>query len=397
MSAPREGRRSRTTLYAKWWKQLRELALTYVGPLLLALVCGGVLMWAAGYSPIESYGALVQGSLTPSRIPETILLTTPLIFTGLAVVFAFQGGLFNIGGEGQLLIGGFVAAWIGFTFQLPTAIHLPLALAGGAVAGGLAGLLPGYLKARLGAHEVITTIMLNHVISNFTYYLVLYPFAVERAMPQTARVEPTAELPRLFPNSLASTSLIVALLTAGMVAFLLWRTTLGFEVRAIGSNPVAARHKGVPVAQRAILAMTISGAIAGLGGAGETLGTYRRFIQAFSPGYGFDGIAVALVAGLNPLGVIPAAVMFGILRAGGTYMDQFTDVPAEFIVVIQALVILFVVAPQLFKQATAWLRRVPPGRRQRSIVGLLVDRGRSGTESAADDTTPSTREVDGRH
>jgi simple sugar transport system permease protein len=215
-------------------------------------------------------------------------------------------------------------------------------------------------------------------------------------MPQTERVAPTAELPRLFPNSLASTSLLVAVLTAGVVAFLLWKTTLGFEVRAIGLNPVAARHKGVPVGRRVIIAMAISGAIAGLGGAGETLGTYRRFIQSFSPGYGFDGIAVALVAGLNPLGVIPAAVMFGILRAGGTYMDQFTDVPAEFIVVIQALVILFIVAPQLFKQGMSWLRRRPEDRMPRWMAHWLQGRLSPQGAPTEGETTADARRVDGR-
>lgn len=268
--------------------------------------------------------------------------------------------MFNVGGEGQFVAGAFAAAWAGITFTgLPAYIHLPLALLTGALVGALVGFIPGILKARLGAHEVISTIMLNYVIANLTDYLVLYPFAEGGSMPETKLVAETARLGHLFPNSQLSSAFFLALLTAIVIHFLLWKTVIGFEVRGVGLNPVASLRKGIKVKNIMTLAMVISGAIAGLGGAGETLGTYGRFMMGFSPGYGFDGIAVALVAGLNPLGVIPAAFMFGVLRVGGTYMQQFANIPSALVTIIQGLMILFIIAPRLTTLVMSIFRHKP--------------------------------------
>ncbi|MBN1315195.1 MAG: ABC transporter permease [Anaerolineales bacterium] len=346
------------SLLAIWRDRLKTFIYQYVAPFVLAIVIGGVVIGAAGYSPIESYKVMVEGSLSMDRFPVTLLMATPLIFTGLAIVVAFKANIFNVGGEGQLVLGGFAGAWVGFAFVgLPSILHIPLALLGGALAGALAGFIPGLLKVRMGAHEVITTIMLNYIFSLFTRYLVLFPFSVHKAMPQTKMVEDSARLPRLFESSQVTAALLVAILVAILTYILMQKTSLGYEIRAVGHNPTASRQKGVRVERIMILAICLSGAIAGLGGAGETLGLYGRYIQDFSPGYGFDGIAVALVAGLNPIAVIPSAVLFGALRSGGTYMDQFTDIPAEFVIIIQSLVILFMVAPQLIMQVQNIFRK----------------------------------------
>lgn len=344
-----------------WWQEsFSTFIYNYIAPFVLAIVIGAIVIGAAGYSPIESYKVMLEGSLSLGRLPVTFLMATPLIFTGLAVVIAFKANIFNVGGEGQLILGGFAGAWVGFTFVgLPSFIHIPLALLGGALAGALAGFIPGYFKVKMGAHEVITTIMLNYVFSLFTRYLVLFPFSVHKAMPQTKMVEESARLPRLFASSQVTAALIVAILAAFVTYFLLQKTSLGYEIRAVGHNPISSRQKGIRVEKIMILAICLSGAAAGLGGAGETIGVYGRYIQDFSPGYGFDGIAVALVAGLHPIAVIPSAILFGALRSGGTYMDQFTDIPAEFVIIIQALVILFMVAPELIAQVRKYIRQKP--------------------------------------
>ena len=356
--------------------QLLALALRYVVPLLLALTIGGIAMWLSGYPPISTYAIMLKGSLSLSRIPETLLMTTPLIFTGLSFLFADRCGLFNVGAEGQLLIGGFAAAWVGFSITgLPPIVHVSLALLAGALAGAFVGFIPGALKARLGANEVVTTIMLNYICADFTEWLVLHPFAAEPTRPQTKLIEASAQLPSLIAGSRVSAALFVGILAAFATWFLLRKTVLGYEVRAVGLNATASARKGIHVRSRMILAMSISGAIAGLGGAGEILGTYGRFIAGFSPGYGFDGIAVALVGASHPLGALPAAFLFGALRTGGTYISQFAGVPSEFVVVIQALVILFVTAPGLIERLAALGKR-PSGP---AVVneGLTSEQGRT--------------------
>lgn len=318
---------------------------------LIALLVGAIVLIVTGHSPIEAYGAVLAGAFGDILgIGQTLTQATPIIFTALAFLFSFKCGLFNIGAEGQLIVGGFAAALVGiFATGLPIFIHLPLALVAGAAGGALWGLIPAVLKAKLGANEVITTLMLSYVALYVTSYMVNYPFKAPGWVPQTVPIASSAEVPGILPPTQLSAAFIIALISAGIVAYMLERTTIGYEIRAIGFNAKAAESGGIDIKKGIILALVISGALAGLGGAGEILGVHHRFIDGFSPGYGWDGLAVALIGGLNPYGTIFAAIFFGALRSGGQAMSRSTGVPLDIVFVLQALVILFVAAPRLIK------------------------------------------------
>jgi simple sugar transport system permease protein len=318
--------------------------------ILLAFLVGAVVLVVTGYSPLDAYGAMLQGAFGDTYgIGQTFTQATPIIFTALAFLFAYKCGLFNIGAEGQFLVGAFTATLVGISLGwLPFFIHVPLALIAGAVGGALWGFIPAVLKARLGAHEVITTMMLSYVALYVTGYMVNYPFREPGSwVARTVFIWPSAELPRILQPTQLSASIFVALLLAGLTYYILQRTTIGYEIRAIGLNPSAAEAGGISVGKGIVLALAISGAMAGLGGAGEVLGVHRRFIEGFSPGYGWDGLAVALVGGLNPAGILLASVLFGALRSGGMTMTRTTPVPLDIATILQALVILFVAAPKL--------------------------------------------------
>lgn len=319
--------------------------------ILAAFLVGALVLSATGHSPVDAYSSLLFGAFgSYYYIGQTFTQATPIIFTSLAFLFAFKCGLFNIGAEGQLLIGGFAAALVGISLSnLPIYVHLPLALLAGAAGGAFWGFIPAILKSRLDAHEVITTMMLSYVALYVISYMVNYPFKAPGWVAQTPVVAPSAQLPQLMPPTQLSASLIIAIAMVVFVAYVLQRTTLGYEVRAIGLNPSAAESGGINVKKGILVALVISGAIAGLGGAGEILGVHYRYIDGFSPGYGWDGLAVALIGGLNPFGVALAAILFGALRSGGTVMNRVTGVPLDVIFILQALVVLFVAAPRLIR------------------------------------------------
>ena len=334
--------------------RLRSLArgvLTQVVAVILAFVTGAAVLQVTGYSPVDAYSALLQGAFGDIYgIGQTLTQATPIIFTALAFLFSFKSGLFNIGAEGQFLVGAFASAVVGVSFNgLPAFIHIPFTLIAGAVAGSLWGFVPALLKARFGAHEVITTMMLSYVAFYLTGYMVNYPFKAPGWVAQTVRIAPSSELPRILKPTQLSASIYIAVALAGVTYYLLQKTTLGYEIRATGLNPTAAENAGININRSMILAMVISGAMAGLGGSGEIMGVHRRFIEGFSPGYGWDGLAVALVGGLNPVGVLLAAVLFGALRSGGMVMTRVTGVPLDIVFLLQALVILFVAAPTFIR------------------------------------------------
>lgn len=314
-----------------------------------ALLIGAGLIYASGRSVVEAYSTLFTGALVGTyNIANTLMLTTPLLFAGLAVAFAFQAGLFNIGVEGQLYVGGLAAAIVGlYGTGLPTPIHVTLALLAGAVGGGLWALLPAYLKARVGAHEVVTTIMMNYVGILLTTLLVKTYFKEAGPVNQTAFLPYSARMAELIPGTRLSWAIILGVAVAAGIEFLLKRTAVGFEIRAVGENPAAAEYAGVNPRRQIIIAMVISGAIAGLAGASVVMGTLYRFIANFSPGYGFTGIAVALLGRNQPWGVVPAALLFGALQSGGMSMQLFARIPLDLMTVVQGLVILFVAAPAL--------------------------------------------------
>ncbi|HEX2142167.1 MAG TPA: ABC transporter permease [Candidatus Limnocylindria bacterium] len=293
--------------------------------------------------PIRLFGALVALDWAEVRsafvpLSETIVSATPLILTGLSVALAFRVGLFNIGAEGQLYIGALVAVIAGFSLVgLPWFIHLPIAVAAGFVGGALWGFVPGLLKAKTGAHEVIVTIMLNFVAFNFINWALKTELVQRegRSDPISKIIERSAVLPSLVDGLRANWGLVVALAAAVAVWWLLFRSTKGFEFRAVGFNPRAARYAGMSIAWSTVLSMMIAGGLAGLAGAAVILGGSGTLSPGFSPGYGFDGIVVALVGATRPLGVVGAAFLFGALRAGATPMQSATGTPNDIVVVIR--------------------------------------------------------------
>jgi simple sugar transport system permease protein len=323
-----------------------------------ALIIGAILIMLTGSSfsqTVEAYAALLQGSVgSVKAISETLTAATPLILAGLSVAIAFRAGLFNIGAEGQMLVGGMCAVFVGFSITgLPIYIHLPLALLAGFIGGAIWGFIPGVLKAKTGAHEVIVTIMLNYIALRLVdFFLKTELFQREgRNDPVSKTVEASAQLTQMLgwmnPALRVHLGLIVALIAAGFIHWLLFRTTTGFEFRAVGANPNAARYAGMSITKVYILVMMIAGGLAGLAGSGQILGVLDRATPGFSSNIGFDGIAVALLGRSNPWGVVAAAVLFGGLRAGGQQMQVSADVGIDLIAVIQALIIMFVAAPAL--------------------------------------------------
>ena len=307
-------------------------------------------------NPLTVYNAIFTAALKDrDGWGNVIYRATPLIFTGLAVALAFQCGLFNIGGEGQMVMGGFAITWIGFTFvKLPPFLMIPLCILGGALAGGIWGGIPGYLKARRGVHEVVTTIMLNWIAVAFTQYLTMAYKPEESWIPHTYEIAKSAQLSRLahylnplgidFPKSnLVNTAVFLAILAVIFTAYLLRRTKLGYEIRSVGFNPTAAECAGINVAKNTVLAMAISGALAGLAGVNQVMGYKHRFRYGVFGGLGFDGIGVAFIGRNSPMGVVLASLIFGILDHGGLAIDVSTKVPREIILVLKAVILIFVV------------------------------------------------------
>ncbi len=346
---------------------------------------------AASWKAIEvAYTALFQGALgTPGAIidgfrtyfatgkpdelykaiypiTDSLTLSTPYIFAGLAVAIGFRCGLFNIGAEGQFFMGALGAAYVGYSITgLPWFIHLPLSLLGGAAAGAVWGAIPGYLKARFGAHEVVNTIMMNWIAFRLSDWLLNGPMKARGFRPVTPNIEVTAELPRFFPEPLRfNWGFPLALLVAFLVWWFLFKTTLGFEIRAVGSNPDAAKYSGMSVVRNFVLVMVISGALAGMAGAVQVLGTDHWVGQGFSAGFGFDSIALALLGKSHPLGVVLSALLFGILRGGATGMQSMAGIPIYLISVIQGMVIIFVAAPAVIR----WIYHLRVGGEQQTVL-----------------------------
>ena len=287
---------------------------------------------------------------------ESLTIATPYIFAGLAVAIGFRCGLFNIGAEGQFFMGALGSAFVGYSISgLPWFIHLPLALLGGAAAGAAWGAIPGFLKARFGAHEVVTTIMVNYISYRLSDWLLNGPMMARGYRPVTPNINVTAELPRFFPDPLRfNWGFPLALLFAFLVWWFLFKTTLGFEIRAVGTNPDAAKYSGMSVLRNFVLVMTLSGGLAGLAGATQVLGIDHWVGQGFSAGYGFDSIALALLGKSHPLGVVLASLLFGMLRNGATNMQSVSRIPIDIISVIQGMVIIFVAAPAIIR----WIYRI---------------------------------------
>ncbi len=327
--------------------------------IIFALFVGGILIYLSGHDALGAYYHLFYGAFGNTyNLAQTLLKSIPLIFTGLAVAIGFQSGLFNIGTEGQLYWGAFVTAMIAISLpDLNGFVLVPLALLGGSLSGGVWAAVPGYLKSRTGAHEVITTIMLNYIAILGTTFLVKNFFKTEGPVDQTATIPDRASLPKLIPGTRLTWALVLGLLVIVGIKFLLSSTSLGYDLRAVGANSSAAEYAGIPARNVVILTMTISGAVAGLAGSTLVLGVLDRFITNFSPGYGFTGIAVAVLGRNNPVGVLASALLFGALEAGKVSMQLFTEIPGDLLTVVQGLVILFVAAPSFIRMFSSLLAR----------------------------------------
>jgi len=342
-----------------------QLAIVPVLAVVVAMVLGAVIMLATGVTVPnigEAYLALFDGSFgSLQAVSETLTAAAPVTLAGLGIALGFRAGLFNIGAEGQMIVGGLAAVAVGFSIPgLPLAIHLPLALLAGMLVGAIWAAVPGWLKAATGAHEVITTIMLNLIAVPLTSFLLRNPPLQKpgRHDPISSSVLPSAQLPKLLtwidPGLRLNAGIIITVLAVIFVYWLLFRTTLGFEFRASGLNPSAARYAGMRSGLILVVVMAIAGALAGLAGANQVLGVLGRATPGFTGGAGFNAIAVALLGRAHPVGVLLAGILFGALDAGGRQMQVMAGVRIDLIAIIQSLIIVFVAAPLLMRAAFPW-------------------------------------------
>jgi simple sugar transport system permease protein len=322
---------------------------------ILALLIGAVILLFQGIHPLHAYGSLLKGAFGSfTAWGRTLEKATPLIFSGVAIAFAFKAGLFNIGAQGQLLFGAVISAAVGFGVRgLPPLCHIPLALFAGALAGAFYAAIQGAMKAYTGAHEVITGIMLNYVAINLTDYLSSGPLKDPAPGNIIARTPLILETSRIPVFGGIPMGFVLAVLVAVAVWWIINQTTFGFEIKTVGLNPDAAHYAGIRVPRILILAMTFSGFLAGLGGAIETQGIVYRFQPGFNVGLGFEGIAIALLARTHPIGVIPAALAVGAMKAGASQMQFHAGVAPEITDVIIALMLFFVAADMIVR----WILR----------------------------------------
>lgn len=330
---------------------LNDLGLS-VAAIVLSLVLAAAIMLAAGYDPIAAYSAMLDGAFgSPNSIANTLAKSTPLIFVGLACAFANKGGIFNIGAEGQLYMGAFFAAIAALALDgMPRIIVIVACLLMGCLAGGAVGAFNGFLKAKLQINEVIVAIMLNYICKFFTSHLVNGPFKEEGS--QTAKTGAFGEdymLTKLMERTQLTTAFLIAIALVVLLYFFFEKTRMGYNIRAVGENPKAAQAAGIAMSGTVVLTMGVSGALAGLAGATEVFGKMGRFIDLFSPGYGFTGIAVAVLGRNNPFAVLLSALLFGVIEAGSMKMSYEAGVSTSMISVMQGLVILFVATPALVK------------------------------------------------
>lgn len=354
-----QSRNEKSNVLKRIFQPLSKALLVPVLAVLTAMIVGGLVIAGANGDPFAAYAGLFEGAFGTLRaLSETTVWATPYIFAGLAVALAFKGGLFNIGAEGQLALGAVASAWVGYALpgllgvSIPAIIHLPLTIIAGMLAGAIWGAIPGWLKAKTGSHEVINTIMMNYIALNLVSYLLNGPWKDPDPLNVIARTPMIAEgarIPAIFSQYRFHWGFILALVVAFAVWWLLWKTTLGFEIRTAGSNPDAAKYAGINVSRTIVLTMTISGLLAGLAGAIEVTALNYRHELGFSQGYGFDAIAIALLGKSHPLGAVIGALLFGAMRNGATRMQFLTQIPVDVISVIQALILLFVAADAIVR------------------------------------------------
>lgn len=330
---------------ARRWGLIFSSLISILLIVVAAFGLGAILILVIGGNPLQAYWALAQTAFgSVNGFAETMVKACPLLLAGLGVAIAYRARFWNIGAEGQIYAGGITATLAGIYLSgLPALIHLPLTLLAGFFGGGLLGLIPGYLKARLKVNEVITTLMLNYIVIGIASYLVHGPLR-DRASGITIspQLADTAWLPIIISRTRFHLGILLAILAAGLIYLLLDRTVFGFQVRAIGDNTRAARIAGIRVEWVIVWAVALSGALAGLAGAAEVTGVQHRLVEGFSPGYGYLAIAVALLGNLKPLAIVPSAILFAALLNGAEAMQRAAGVPVSVIYVIEGLVIIFV-------------------------------------------------------
>jgi general nucleoside transport system permease protein len=341
------------------YKRFLNRTLEALLPLLavpLALLIGAFMLLALGVNPVDAYSAMLQGAFgNLSGFTQTLVKATPLLLVGLGVTIAFRGGVINIGGEGQILVGGLAATALAVGLPgFPGLVLLPLCLMASVTAGAIWGGIPGILKARVGVNEILSTVMMNAIALQLANYLLrgpmIDPAEIEAGtrIAQSALLPSQVWLPRLIPRTLLHSGAILAVILAVMVYIFLWRTTTGYRIRAVGLNPLAARYAGIKVSFYQALALVLGGAFAGLAGGIEVMGIQHRMVEGMSGGYGFSGIVAALFGKLHPLGAIPASVLFGGLLVGGDRMQRAMQVPSAMIMALLGLVVLFVVSSEIW-------------------------------------------------
>lgn len=326
-----------------------------------AIIIGAIIVGAIGYNPLSVYGSLLSGAFGGwYAIGTTLTEAIPLILAGLGVALAFKAGLFNIGADGQYWVGAMVAVWLGYHLTgLPGWLHIIVMLLGAMVAGGLwGGIIPGLTKAYVGAHEVITTMMMSYIGILLARYMIEEgPMKAKGFTPQSPLIAKSTWLTVLIPQTQFTTGIFIALAAVLVIWLLLYKSTTGFQLRTVGLNQRAARYAGIHVPFYTVLALGLSGVLAGLAGGVQMLATDHRLLDSFSSGYGYTAIVVALLARNNPVGVIIAAIFFAALNTGGSNMQMFSGVPASLTDVLTGLIVFFVAAERLIPMIRTWFRR----------------------------------------
>jgi len=337
-----------------------------VAGVLIALLIGAVMLLILKADPIAAYAALINGAAgSVSGITQSLVKATPLLLVGLGICIAFRANVINIGGEGQIILGALMATWFPLTFHTwPGALLIPATLIMSFLAGAAWGFVPGILKARLNVNEILSTIMMNSIAQQLMNMLLRGPLmdpsgiAAGTFLAQSARLPQQAWLPRLVPQTLLHAGAILAVVLAVAVYIFLWRTTIGYRIRAVGLNPQASRYSGINVPLYQALAMTLAGGFAGLAGGIEVMGVQHRLLDGITSGYGFTGIVAALLGSLHPLGLIPAAILFGGLLVGAAQMQRAVQVPSSLITAILGMVVLFVSGSALWSRRWAASRKL---------------------------------------
>jgi len=337
-------------------------ALLPVMATLAALAVGAVMLFFLGANPLEAYGALWEGAFgSTNAFAETLVKATPLLLVALGICISFRGDVINIGGEGQMIVGAILATWVGLTFTgLPGWLVITLAMVAGFIGGGIWGGIPGFLKAYFNVNEILSTVMMNAIAVQLMNFLLRGPMIdpaqaqLASQIPQTARLLEQFRLPRWVPTRLHLGALIAVIL-AVLVYVLLWRTTLGYRIRAVGLNPNASRYAGINVKQHVVLALLLSGAFAGLAGTIQVYGVNFRMItdgsaSGFTGSAGFNGIVAALFGQLHPIWSIPASVLFGALLVGANSMQRAVQVPSALVIALNGLVVVFVVSSEIWRR-----------------------------------------------